>query len=154
MIEKLKKSKAGFTLVELIVVIAIIGVLAAVLAPQYIKYVEKSRQAVDIDTAAAIEQAVNVLCADGTISSDCTITWTTASGALTSTAITGFAADGISAKVIELTGSIPACKSKNATATATATVRFVVSYANSTPNVKVLPATGTDELDYATTWKA
>ncbi|MEG1242930.1 MAG: prepilin-type N-terminal cleavage/methylation domain-containing protein, partial [Oscillospiraceae bacterium] len=47
---KLQKAKAnnkGFTLVELIVVIAILGVLMAVLVPQYIQYVEKSRIGVD-----------------------------------------------------------------------------------------------------------
>ena len=47
MIQKLKKNNAGFTLVELIVVIAILGVLMAVLVPQYIQYVEKSRLGVD-----------------------------------------------------------------------------------------------------------
>lgn len=43
----MKKNNKGFTLVELIVVIAILGVLMAVLVPQYIQYVEKSRQGVD-----------------------------------------------------------------------------------------------------------
>jgi prepilin-type N-terminal cleavage/methylation domain-containing protein len=42
-----KLDNKGFTLVELIIVIAIIAVLAAVLAPQYIKYVEKSKAAAD-----------------------------------------------------------------------------------------------------------
>jgi type IV pilus assembly protein PilA len=42
-----KLDNKGFTLVELIIVIAIIAVLAAVLAPQYIKYVEKSRWSTD-----------------------------------------------------------------------------------------------------------
>lgn len=40
-----RKSKKGFTLVELIVVIVIILVLAAVMVPSVVKYVEKSRQA-------------------------------------------------------------------------------------------------------------
>jgi type IV pilus assembly protein PilA len=44
---KMKLNNKGFTLVELIVVIAILGVLAAVLVPQYTQYVEKSRVAVD-----------------------------------------------------------------------------------------------------------
>lgn len=38
-----KRNKKGFTLVELVVVIAIIGVLAAILIPTMLNYVKKSR---------------------------------------------------------------------------------------------------------------
>lgn len=39
----MEKRKKGFTLIELVVVIAIIGVLAAILVPVMMGYVRKSR---------------------------------------------------------------------------------------------------------------
>lgn len=56
-----KKQKSltnkGFSLVELIIVIAIMAVLVGVLAPQFLKYVEQSRKATDIQSANALQTA-------------------------------------------------------------------------------------------------
>lgn len=57
---KKRLNKKGFTLVELIIVIAIIAVLAAVLAPQYIKYVEKSKVGTDENALNEIAHAAEV----------------------------------------------------------------------------------------------
>ena len=42
------RKKKGFTLIELIVVIAIIGVLATILVPSAIGFVKKSKRTADI----------------------------------------------------------------------------------------------------------
>ena len=59
-----KRNNSGFSLVELIIVIAIMAILIGVLAPQYIKYVEKSRQSADSDTADALLEASHAMLAD------------------------------------------------------------------------------------------
>lgn len=62
--KKEKMNNKGFSLVELIIVIAIMAVLVVVLAPQYLKYVEKSRNSTDASNATSIVTALQVWAAD------------------------------------------------------------------------------------------
>lgn len=62
---KIKKmNNKGFSLVELIIVVAIMAVLIAVLAPQYVKYVEKSRVTKDETQADEIRKSCTMLLSD------------------------------------------------------------------------------------------
>jgi type IV pilus assembly protein PilA len=63
--EKEMEKNKGFSLVELIIVIAIMAVLVAVLAPVFVKYVEQSRRSRDIQTAAQIREAFLADIAEG-----------------------------------------------------------------------------------------
>ena len=59
-----KYKKHGFTLVELIVVIAIIGVLAAILIPSMMGYIKKSKRSSDVTSAKTIYDTVMAVLAD------------------------------------------------------------------------------------------
>lgn len=69
----------GFSLVELIIVIAIMAVLVGVLAPQYIKYVEKSRVSADAQQVEEFTGAMTVLASDVDVTLDSTKTYTVTS---------------------------------------------------------------------------
>lgn len=52
------RNEAGFSLVELVVVIAIMAVLVGVLAPTLIRNVEKSKESVDMQTLDSIRSSI------------------------------------------------------------------------------------------------
>ena len=60
----MKGKNKGFSLIELIVVIAIMAVLVGILAPAYLRYVEKSRKSKDVTMLDEILKAANTVSTD------------------------------------------------------------------------------------------
>jgi type IV pilus assembly protein PilA len=61
-----KKAQAGFTLIELMIVVAIIGILAAVAIPAYQDYVAKSKFSAALAEIAAGKTGMETALNDGT----------------------------------------------------------------------------------------
>ena len=63
-----KMNNKGFSLVELIIVIAIMAILAGAIAPALIRYIDKSRRSNDVSSCDTIETSVNTALGNESIS--------------------------------------------------------------------------------------
>lgn len=60
----MKKNQKGFTLIELMIVVAIIGILAAIALPKFADMLEKSREGATKGNFTAMKSATNMYVAD------------------------------------------------------------------------------------------
>lgn len=74
--EQKSLTNKGFSLVELIIVVAIMAVLIGVLAPQYLRYVEKTRLQKDNTNISDFANVIKIACAEEEVNSKITATQT------------------------------------------------------------------------------
>lgn len=81
------KNNKGFSLVELIIVIAIMAILVGVMAPQLIKYIEKTNVSADTQLADSVRTALTTACMDPAVIKTDSATVTAVTGASSWTSI-------------------------------------------------------------------
>lgn len=99
-----KKAQAGFTLIELMIVVAIIGILAAVAIPAYQDYVAKSKFAAGLAEVSAGKTGVDVLMNDNPNATATEVM--TGSGLQTPTATCANTASAASSGAVTLTCTV------------------------------------------------
>ena len=88
MFKKLRKNEKGFTLAELLIVVAIIGVLVAISIPIFTSQLEKAREATDLANIRAAYAEASVKALEGDNATAQTYTATTVKAQSTGTWVT------------------------------------------------------------------
>ena len=68
------KNNKGFSLVELIIVIAIMAILVGVMAPQLIKYIEKTNVSSDVQLCKTLKTAMETAATDAAVANEAAYT--------------------------------------------------------------------------------
>lgn len=72
----MKSLQKGFTLIELMIVVAIIGILAAIAIPQYQNYIARSQVSRVMSETGQMRTAIETCLLDGKKADECFIGWT------------------------------------------------------------------------------
>lgn len=129
-----KMNNKGFSLVELIIVIAIMAILVGVLAPQLLKYIEKTNVSADVQLADSVKTAVQTAIMDPSVMEDAGYKTFVTTDFDTSTALTDAnlncaAAEAAIKETLGVTGDLSTLASK------------VKSSTNGTPTINILIST-------------